>query len=117
MNVGIFVGAEDPTSGGSHSFVRAVLEGLEAVETSHSLRVLHSGSKELPALGRIPLQRIAQPPRASLAQRVRNRLGGATAARDRHDAWMVDEIDKLGLQLLWFLTPAALPSRVPYVAT
>ena len=43
MRVGIYVGAAGTQTGGMHAFVRAVLAGVDEIQTSHSLQVIHSG--------------------------------------------------------------------------
>lgn len=108
MRVGIYVGAAGTQTGGMHAFVRAVLAGVDEIQTSHSLQVIHSGFEDLPPLKRVGVQEIGSR-RRPLHERVKGRmlrglgLGGAP--------------DEIGVEFLWFLTPAVIRTRLPYAAT
>lgn len=117
MNVGIFIGGDGPQSGGGHAFVRAVIEGLRDVRTSHSLRVLHSGFSDIPHVEGVQVVRVAESRPRSLARKVLDRLQPATNREVERDREISAELDGLGLHLLWFLTPATLPTRLPYAVT
>src|SRR5258708_4891066 len=117
MNVGIYVGGDGPQSGGGHAFVRAVLEGLRGIETRHSLRILHAGFSDLPLLESIPVARVAESQPRPLGRRLTDRFRSETTRREIWDRRVSAEVDGLGLHLLWFVTPATLPTTLPYVAT
>jgi glycosyltransferase involved in cell wall biosynthesis len=108
LKVGIFVGGGDARAGGGHAVVKAVVNGLSRVSTAHEITIIHSGFDELPETPGLEVRRIVDHSPRSFARRLGDKLRRRVPPR---------ELDALGLEFIWFLTPATAPARVPFAMT